>query len=133
MRGFITFMKGVMRAPVPVRLWLVVLMVVNGIVPLLYLGRIEARVVLGTFLVAAILMFLLTGRFGFTRILGLGHFPWFALIAYLVTRLGEIPADDFFGLWIRAVMVLNGISLLLDVADVMRYARGERAPMVEGL
>ncbi len=130
MRGFITFMHGVLRSSIAIQLWLLFLAVVNGVVPLFYLDRLEARVVLGTFLVAATLMFALTGRFGFTRILGLGHAPWFVLIPYLLTQLGEIPADDFFGLWIRGVIVVNGISLLFDVVDVIRYARGERAPMV---
>lgn len=133
MRGFITFMRGALRSPVAIQLWLLLMAVANGLVPLFHLDRVEARVVLGTFLVAATLMFALTGRFGFTRILGLAHAPWFVLLPYLVTRLGDVPADDFFGLWLRGVIVVNGISLLFDVADVIRYARGERTPMVEGL
>jgi hypothetical protein len=133
MRGFITFMRGVLRSSIAIQLWLLVMAGINAVVPLLYLERVEARVVLATILVAATSMFALTSRFGFTRILGLAHVPWLVLVPYLVTRLGEIPADDFFGMWIRGVILVNGTSLVFDAADVIRYARGERAPMVEGL
>jgi hypothetical protein len=129
MRGFITFMQGALRSPMAIQLWLLLMAAVNGVAPLFYLDRLEARVVLGTFVIAATAMMLLTGRFGFTRILGLGHAPWLALVPYLFTRLGEIPASDTFGYWIRAVIVVNAISLIFDVVDLIRYARGERAPM----
>jgi hypothetical protein len=133
MRGFITFMRGVLRSPLAIQLWLLVMAGMNAVVPLFYLERVEARVILATILVAATSMFALTARFGFTRILGLAHVFWLALVPYLLTRLGEIPADDFFGMWIRGVILVNGTSLVFDVADVIRYARGDRAPMVEGL
>jgi hypothetical protein len=133
MRGFITFMKGVLRSPLAIQLWLLLMAAANGVVPLFYLDRLEARVVLGTFLIAATLMFALTARFGFTRILGLAHAPWLVLLPYLLTRLGDVPAGDLFGVWLRGVIVVNGISLLFDAADMIRYARGERTPIVDGL
>jgi hypothetical protein len=123
-------MQGALRSPMAIQLWLLLMAAVNGVAPLFYLDRLEARVVLGTFVIAATAMMLLTGRFGFTRILGLGHAPWLALVPYLFARLGEIPAGDTFGYWIRGVIVVNSISLIFDVVDVIRYARGERAPMV---
>ena len=78
-------------------------------------------------------MSLLTSHFGFTRILGLGHLPWLPLLAWLVFRLESIPAEDVFGLWIRGVLLINSVSLLLDVADVVRYAIGDRKELVHGL
>ena len=133
MRAFIKFNKGMMKMPVQWRLWLMLLMAVNLVVPLFFLGRIEAQVVLVVFLASAMLMTVLTALFGFTRLLGLGHILWFPLLYFLWTRLGQIPADDFFGIWIRALMILNATSLVTDVVDVIRYIAGNREETIQGL
>ncbi len=46
---------------------------VNAVAPRFFLQHIEAQMVLGAMFIGATLMSLLTARFGFTRILGLGH------------------------------------------------------------
>ena len=84
-------------------------------------------------MIGGTLMSLLTARFGFTRILGLGHILWIPLVGWLAFRLGQIPADDAFGLWIRGVIVVNSLSLVIDGVDVVRYAAGDRKEMVTGL
>ena len=127
------FTRGLFKQPLWVQVWVGVLMCANGIAPLFFLGRLEAQIVLGAFALAGLLMTLLTARAGFSRLLGLGHFPWFVLVAFLWSRLGEIPASDAFGMWVRAVIVIDAISLLFDVADVARYAFGEREETVAGL
>ena len=45
----------------------------------------------------------------------------------------QIPAQDAFGIWIRALMTANLVSLLLDTVEVIRYIRGEREETVQGL
>ncbi len=119
--------------PVLWQVWLAVLVATNLVVPMFFLQRLEAQVVLGTFLASFALMTFLTGRFGFTRIVGLGHILWVPMFAFLVMRLGDIPANDAFGIWIRAVIVLNGISLAIDAIDVIRYVAGDRKETIPGL
>ena len=131
--AFVKFNKGVMRMPVHWRLWQMLLVVVNLIVPIFFLDRLEAQMVLGALVVAAGLMTLLTALSDFTRLLGLGHIPWVPLIYVLWTRLDQIPADDFFGLWVRILMVLNCLSLAIDTVDTIRYIAGEREETVKGL
>jgi hypothetical protein len=133
MNAFLKFNKGILKLPAAVRVWLILLVAANMVVPLFLLGRPEARVVLILFMASAMLMTLLTGLVGFTRLLGLGHILWIPLVYYLWTQLDAIPANDFTGYWIRAIMLLNGISLVLDAADVIRYVAGDRAEMVEEL
>ena len=132
-KGIVKFNRAVFKLPIPWRVWLMLLMAVNMIVPFFFLDRVEARVVLVTMIVSATLMMAMTGKFGFTRILGLGHVLWIPLLFYLWTTLGEHPAEEPFGLWIRLVMVLNSLSLVIDTVDVMRYIRGDRAETVQGL
>ena len=123
------FMLGMWRFPLGAKAWLLVLMFTNMMVPLLYVGRTEARVVLLTFMLSFMLMLAMTAASGFTRLLGLGHSLWVPLVAYLFTRLDSIPAGDGYGTWIRAVIMVNSISLVIDAWDVIRFARGERAEM----
>ena len=133
MQGFIKFNKGVLRMSWPVKIWLLLLVAANAVAPLFFLQRVEAQAVFAAMMISATLMSLLTARFGFTRILGLGHILWIPLVGWLAFRLGQIPADDAFGMWIRGVMLLNTVSLVIDTADVVRFATGERKELVAGL
>ena len=131
MKSLFEFPLGLWLMPIWVRIWVAILLLANGIVPFMFLDRPESMVIFGTMMGAAMLMMMLTALQGFTRLLGLGHFVWFALLWYLWTRLPHIPASDSFGVWIRAVMVLNTIALVMDVVDVARWIRGEREEVVE--
>ncbi len=133
MRAFLKFNKGVMKMPVQWQLWLLLLVCVNLIIPLFFIDRLEARLVVGAFLGSVLLMTILTAVSGFTRLLGLGHILWPPLLYFLWTRLGQIPGDDLFGIWVRTLMMLNTVSLVIDAADVIRYVAGDRAETVKGL
>ena len=133
MRAFIKFNKGIMKMPVHWQLWLVLLVTVNLVVPLFYVDRVEAQVVIGVLVASLILFTILTARVGFTRLLGLGHVLWVPLLGFLWTRLGEIPADSHFAVWVWALIFLNGTSLVIDAIDVIRYLAGDRKETVQGL
>lgn len=133
MKSLFRFVKGMLKMPLPWQLWLSLLAVVNVVVPLFFAGRVEAQVVLGTMLVNMLLMTGLTRLTGFSRLLGLGHFPWFCLLFYLWFRLDQIPAADAYGIWVRALMAVNALSLVIDTVDVVRYLAGDRKETVQGL
>jgi hypothetical protein len=133
MNGFIKFNKGILRMSWPVKLWLLLLVAANAVAPLFFLQRVEAQAVLAAMMIGATLMSLLTARFGFSRILGLGHILWIPLVGWLAFRLGQIPADEAYGMWIRGLMLLNTVSLVIDTADVVRFAAGDRKELVAGL
>ncbi len=131
MRAFIKFNKGMLKMPVHWQLWLVLLVTANLLIPLFFLARVEARVVVATLAASVTLTTALTGRYGFTRILGLGHVLWIPLLYFLWTRLDTMPANDAFGIWIRALMALNALSLVIDCIDVARYVAGDRAETIK--
>ena len=130
MNAFIRFNRGLFRLPIAVRLWMLLLVSANLILPVIYFQQSEARIVLLTFFAGILLMVIITGASGFTRLLGLGHIFWVPLVLFLVSRLGSIPATDAYGIWIRPVIAVNTISLVLDAIDVVRFARGERSEIV---
>ncbi len=133
MSAFIKFNKCMLKMPIVWQLWLKLIVTVNLVVPLFYLGRLEAQVVVAALLASMTLMTILTGLTGFSRLLGLGHIFWIPLLFFLRTRLDQIPAGDVFGIWIRTLMVLNALSLVIDAVDVFRYIAGDREETVEGL
>ncbi len=133
MRAFIKFNKGLMKMPIHWQLWLVLLVTSNGVIPLFFLNRLEAQVVVLTLVASMILMTVLTALSGFTRLLGLGHVLWIPLLYFLWLRLEQNPADDFFGIWMRVLMTLNAVSLVIDSVDVGRYIAGDRSETVQGL
>ena len=133
MKAFIKFNRGLLKQSLPVRLWVLLLVTFNMIIPLFFYDRLEAQVVLASIAVSMMLMTLITGLSGFTRLLGLGHIVWIPLLVFLWTRLDQIPVIDIYGIWIRILMVVNAVSLVIDGIDVFKYATGERTEVVEGL
>ncbi len=133
MRAFIRFNQGVMRSPLPVRLWLMLLVAANLGAPLFFLDHLEAQVVLACFMASVALMTILTGLTGFTRLLSVGHIFWIPMLFWLWNRSDQIPAQDAFGIWIRVLLAANLVSLLLDTVEVIRYIRGEREETVKSL
>ena len=123
---------GVLRSKPQVLVWMMLLILANGIAPLLFLARIEAQVVFATFLLSIALMTWLTARYGFTRIVGLGHVLWVPMVIFLLVRANALEMD-LYGIWVGTVVVLNVISLMIDVRDVMQYVRGDRDEVVKGL
>jgi len=132
-QAFLKFNKGMAKMPMPIPLWLSVLMAANLFAPLFFLSHPEAWFVLGSFMASYALTIFLTARTGFTRLLGLGHIFWVPLLLFLWMRLAQIPPTTPFGVWIRVLMVLNAVSLIADASDVIRYITGDRKETVEGL
>ena len=130
MNAFIKFNKGLMQMPAGWRPWLGFLVTANLLVPLFFIDRPEAQLAVAAVFASMMLMTLITGLTGFTRLLGLGHVFWIPLLYFLWTRLPEIPVDSFYGVWIRVLMVANAISLAIDTADVFRYLAGDRAETI---
>jgi len=45
-------------------------------------------------------------------------------------RLDAVSAAEPLGIWIRVVLVLNSLSLILDLVDVIKYAIGDRLSII---
>ena len=133
MRSLLRFNQGIFQMPAHLQLWVVALVGANIVAPLFFLARPEAQLSLGAGLLGLALMSVLTGRFGFSRIVGLGHVAWLPLIAVLLGSVAETSATTPFGFWIRSVIVLDSISLVFDFADAVRFYRGDRSETVAGL
>lgn len=132
-RALVCFVRGMGTLAWPWRVWIGLLVLANGIGPFLFLWRPETRpealAVLGAGAVGMVVQLLVVHRWGFVRLLGIGHLlVWVPLLTWLVDRLDSIDRASLFGMWVLTVVVLDLLSLVIDVTDVMRYAVGDRTP-----
>jgi hypothetical protein len=128
MKTMISFVKAMLRMPKPWVAWLALLMTANMVMPIFFIETLEAQVVLATMMASAALMMFLFAKKGFVRLLGLGHVLWIPLIFWLSARVDIASASTGLDQWLLAVIGLNGLSLIIDAVDVIRYAKGEREP-----
>ncbi len=133
MHAFMRFNQGLLGMSLHLQAWVLLLISVNLVTPFFFLEHAEAQAVLAAGALGMVLMTALTARFGFSRIIGLGHIAWVPLLGFLWSHLPDIPATDAFGIWLRAVIVLDATSLVLDAVDAVRFARGDRAETVPTL
>ncbi|MCS6264979.1 MAG: hypothetical protein H8K11_14585 [Nitrospira sp.] len=120
MRNPLRFFIDLLQQPLWVSLWVLFLMLVN-MASLAFWQEAVTQLILLNFLASAMLMMGLYARYGFTKILGLGHFPWIPLLAYVVT---QIPAAEAsFKRYLLVLSVSMGMSLVLDTIDVWNYFR----------
>ncbi len=123
------FRRGMATLAWPWWIWVGLLGLVNLVGPLVFLGSLEARVVLAAILVGAVVQLAIVHRLGFVRLLGLGHIvAWVPMLLWLAPRLGNLGTGTAFGRWLFAVVVLDLASLAIDFVDVGRYLAGERQP-----
>ncbi len=75
MKG-IDFLRTMLTLGKPWVGWVMLLMMVNMVIPLFYLGTLEGKVVLGNFVFGALLQGGIFSAKGFVRLLGIGHIVW---------------------------------------------------------
>ncbi len=126
MTGFFKAMLTVL--PAPWLIWIGTLLFVNMVVPLFFLDQLEAQVVLAATMLGALIQMSIFKAKGFVRLLGIGHLPWLLVVLWLASWTSAIGTDTLFGQWILAVIVLDGLSLVIDAIDVVRYINGDRTP-----
>ena len=130
MKAMIGFTEGLMSMPMPWPLWLGLLVAVNTAGPIYFFEALEAKVVLAAFLASAASMTAIFAAKGFVRLLGIGHIFWIPMVPWLWTRLDQVEPGNLIGYWMIAVVAVNGISLIIDAIDVVRYVTGDRKPYV---
>ncbi len=118
MKNPFRFFVELMQQPVLVPVWVFILMIVN-LVSVVFWDEALAKLIFVTFMLSAILMMGLYSRFGFEKILGLGHILWIPLLVYVLVRLPSI--DGPFKSYLVAQSIAIWISLVLDTIDVWRY------------
>ena len=127
----IGFMKAILKLPTPWLFWVMLLVAVNLVVPLFHIQTLEAQLTIAAMFAGAVTQSYIHSKFGFVRLLGLGHIFWIPLVIWLGIRLSDVGLGDPFGLWLAALVLLNALSLVIDGLDVVRFISGERSPTLQ--
>lgn len=118
-------MDGIGSMPIGWQIWVYWMMLINT-ASIVFIARIEARVVLAVWIANAITMTLMAEVWGFVRLLGLVHLLWWTpLVAYLIPRVRKMDASAF-RVYLIVLLATICASLVIDAADVVRYGAGER-------
>lgn len=120
MRNPFRFFLELMRQPVWIPLWVSFLMLVN-MSSVAFWSEPLAKSIFITFMVSAALMMGLYARFGFSKILGLGHVLWIPLLIYVVFQIPR--ADAGFKTYLVVFSVSVAVSLTFDIIDVWQYLK----------
>ena len=107
-----------MQQPVWIPIWVLILMIVN-VASVGFWNEPLAKVIFVTFMLSAMLMMGLYSRFGFEKILGMGHILWIPLLVYVLM---EIPtARDTFKGYLIILSISIAVSLVFDIVDAWKY------------
>jgi len=129
MGAMIGFVKGILKMPTGVVIWVALLFGVN-FVGVIFLPRIEALVVVAALMLGGIFQSAIFGSKGFVRLMGVGHVLWIPMVAWLLTRFDITAPQGSFEVWMTVVVVFDVLSLIIDVSDVGRYVAGDRQPTI---
>ena len=118
MRNPFRFFIELMQQPVWIPVWVLILMSIN-VVSVAFWNEPLAKVIFVTFMLSVMLMMGLYSRFGFEKILGMGHILWIPLLVYVLM---EIPtARDTFKSYLIILSISIAISLVFDIVNVWKY------------
>ena len=110
------------------RIWGAWLVAVNA-ASVLFIQHVEAQVALGAVGVAVLAQTLIYQRKRFIRLLGVTHFLWVPMLAWIALRLDTLPKEETaFHVWLITLIATNAVSLAIDAWDATRFIRGERRP-----
>ena len=130
MKSFIEFNKKILGMKFPWNLWVGLLAMVNMVGGLVYIRTMEGQLALACLMLAFLIMWGIYAKKGFVRLLGLGHLiAWPPLMIWYAKVLAQGNVEGAFKYWLMAVLVVNGISLVIDLVDVVRYSLGDKQPM----
>lgn len=130
MNATVGLTKRIMAMPYPWNIWVALLGFANVLGGLVFWNTVHGKSAIAAMAVAFVVMVAIYARFGFVRLLGLGHIvAWIPLLLLFFRSVIVYEPGSLFYNWLLVVLFLNGASLVIDIVDVIRYLNGERAPM----
>ena len=110
--------------PLYLQIWVFWLVVINTAC-IFFLREVEARWVLLAWIGNVVLTTFLFETNGYNKLLSLSHIVWWTpLLIYLHRRRQQLSGDSLYEGWLRALLVTNLVSLVIDYTDVVRYFLG---------
>lgn len=88
--------------------------------------RAEPLAIFASFIGSTLCISWLYDVVGYVRLLGLAHLVfWTPVFVWVFMRFRATGSQSVFGKYLLAYLVIAGISLVIDVVDVVRYLMGD--------
>lgn len=130
MKSFIEFNKKIFGMKFPWNLWVGLMAMINMVGGLVYIRTPEGQIAIACLMLGFLIMWGIYAQKGFVRLMGLGHLiAWTPLMIWFAKVVAQGNAEGAFRYWLMAVLAANGISLVIDFVDVVRYSLGDRQPI----
>ena len=114
-------MKEINGMKFPWNVWVHVLLLVNLIGGLFFITTKEGQFAVVSVIIAFVIMILIYAKKGFVKLLGLGHIAWVPMVVFFALTVMEGNVQGAFKVWLIAILVMNGTSLVIDTVDVVKY------------
>ena len=130
MKTVIQMIKDILALPLPWKLWIMLLAIVNLGGGIAFVDTMAGKSATVSIIGAAVIMLIIYARCGFVRLLGLGRLLFWApmQVEFTLILVKENP-QGLFHAWLLILLSVNGISLCLDFINVVRFALGDTQPM----
>ena len=112
------FFIELIQQPLWIPVWVLFLVIIN-LASVAFWHEALAKTIFVTFIFSAILIVALYSKFGFEKIMGMGHLPWIPLLVYIFMEIPTARAPFSGYLIILAISI--AISLVFDIVDVWKY------------
>ncbi len=130
MKSMIQLMKQIFGMKFPWNLWVGLQALVNMVGGLIFIRTLEGQMALAGLMLAFLIMWGIYVKKGFVRLLGLGHLiAWSPMMVWFGKVIAQGNAEGGFQYWIISVLVVNGLSMMIDFVDMVRYSLGDRQPI----
>lgn len=123
MRNPFKFFTELLQQPAWIRVWVMFLMLVN-LASVGFWNEPMAQLIFVTFMFSAMFMMGLYSRFGFEKILGMGHILWIPLLVYLL--LGIPATHGAYKIYLITLSISITVSLAFDSVDVWKYFTSQK-------
>jgi hypothetical protein len=128
MKSFIEFNKKMLGMKFPWNYWMGLLILINIGGGLYYVRTIEGQLALVCMMAAFLIMWAIFVKRGFVRLLGIGHLiAWTPQVVWYTQMVGDTAG--WFYYWLMSAIVFNGLCLVIDMVDVVRYSMGDKQPI----
>lgn len=118
--------RGIKSMPIGWQVFVMCQSIVNVFVPIYFRDTVQGQATLVAFAISMILGYIITAKTGFSRLIGLCHLPWIPLLIWIGLQMPSAPTDHPMFYWMVALLGINGLSVLVDMVDVIRYIGGDR-------
>ncbi len=116
------FFTELLKRPIYEVIWVFYMMFIN-LGAVFFWEEQLAKIIIVIFMISSMLMMGFYSKFGFTRILGLGHILWLPLVFYIGFELQA--ANDLYLIYLIVLLITISISLVIDSLDVWKYFKGD--------